>query len=263
MDFARPIMLDSFPDGTIAIGDCVFFGSFIVVVGLILRQVVVAVLLDNFTQASYAEKERKVIAKANSTHFVKKTNVLDPLLAGLAHFDTAKDLTKRIRLLFEVLDSDESGSLSVREMADGLSKFRVKPHIKLSLFDWDAMTLHGSMFNENKEMGPDEFVRMIKLQFKVYVQRHLTECMDTSNPYKNQTSTILFVMKLLAVHIGCFSSSSSLCQRLNSINARVKHLQLHTQWWDRDCPCPFLLPKSYPCAEWHKKKIMLIVHGLL
>jgi hypothetical protein len=71
-----------------------------------------------------------------------------------------------------VLDSDESGSLSVREMADGLSKFRVKPQIKLSLFDWDAMILHGSMFNENKEMGPDEFVRMIKLQFKVYVQRH-------------------------------------------------------------------------------------------
>jgi hypothetical protein len=43
-----------------------------VVVGLILRQVVVAVLLVNFTQASYAEKKRKVIEKANSTHLLKK-----------------------------------------------------------------------------------------------------------------------------------------------------------------------------------------------
>ena len=47
-ELARPIMLDSFPDGTIAIGACVFFVSFIVVVALILLQVAVAVLLDNF-----------------------------------------------------------------------------------------------------------------------------------------------------------------------------------------------------------------------
>jgi hypothetical protein len=122
-------------------------------------------------------------------------------LAGLAHFDTVEDLTKGIRLLFAVLDSDESGSLSFQEMTDGSSKFRVRPQIKLSQSDWDSMTLHGSMLNESKEMGLDEFVRMIKIQFKFYVQSHLTECMDTSNPYKNQTSTILFVMKLLVVHV--------------------------------------------------------------
>ena len=82
---------------------------------------------------------------------------MDPLLSGLAHFDTTEDLTKRIRLLFQVLDSDESGSLSFQELADGLRKFRVKPQIKLLPSDWDAMTLNGTMLNEGKELGLFEF----------------------------------------------------------------------------------------------------------
>ena len=172
-------MLETYADGTIDLGPCFYFISFIVIVGWVLLQVVVAVLLDNFTEASYQEKERKEFEKAKLDTFIKKTHVMDPLLAGLAHFDTAEDLTKRIRLLFQVLDSDESGSLSFQELADGLRKFRVKPQIKLLPSDWDAMTLNGTMLNEVQELGLFEFVRMIKLQFKLYVQRQISNAKET------------------------------------------------------------------------------------
>jgi voltage-gated sodium channel len=199
---ARPIMLRTNPDGTIDLGPCFFFISFIVIVGWVLLQVVVAVLLDNFTEASYQEKMRKEQEKLKNENFVQKVHILDPLLAGLAHFDTAEDLTKRIRLLFQVLDSDDSGSLSFQELADGLRKFRVKPRIELSKSDWNAMTLNGSMLNDNQELGLGEFIRMMRSEFKFYVQRQMSNAMDSSNPDKDQkTSAILFVMKLLLVRL--------------------------------------------------------------
>ena len=199
---ARPIMLRTNPDGTIDLGPCFFFISFIVIVGWVLLQVVVAVLLDNFTEASYQEKMRKEQEKLKNEKFVQKVHILDPLLAGLAHFDTAEDLTKRIRLLFQVLDSDDSGSLSFQELADGLRKFRVKPRIELSKSDWNAMTLNGSMLNDNQELGLGEFIRMMRSEFKFYVQRQMSNAMDSSNPDKDQkTSAILFVMKLLLVRL--------------------------------------------------------------
>ena len=201
-ELARPIMLRTNPDGTIDLGPCFFFISFIVIVGWVLLQVVVAVLLDNFTEASYQEKMRKEQEKLKNGNFVQKVHILDPLLAGLAHFDTAEDLTKRMRLFFQVLDSDDSGSLSFQEFADGLRKFRVKPRIELSKSDWNTMTLNGSMLNENQELGLGEFIRMMKSEFKFYVQRQMSNAMDSSNPDKDQkTSAILFVMKLVLVRL--------------------------------------------------------------
>ena len=201
-ELARPIMLKTNPDGTIDLGPCFFFISFIVIVGWVLLQVVVAVLLDNFTEASYQEKMRKEQEKLKNGNFVQKVHILDPLLAGLAHFDTAEDLTKRMRLFFQVLDSDDSGSLSFQEFADGLRKFRVKPRIELSKSDWNTMTLNGSMLNENQELGLGEFIRMMKSEFKFYVQRQMSNAMDSSNPDRDQkTSAILFVMKLFLVRL--------------------------------------------------------------
>jgi len=199
---ARPIMLKTNPDGTIDLGPCLYFISFVVIVGWVLLQVVVAVLLDNFTEASYEEKSRKALEKAKNDNFIKKVNILDPLLAGLAHFDTAEDLTQRIRLLFQVLDSDDSGSLSFRELTDGLKKLRVKPRIELSESHWDEMTLDGSLLNEKKELGLGDFIRMMKHEFKLYVQRQISNAMDVSNPDKEKkTSAILFVMKLFLVRL--------------------------------------------------------------
>ncbi len=55
-EIARPMV--ETPDGSLDAGNAIFFVSFIVVVGWTLLQVVVAVLLDNFTEASNAEKQR-------------------------------------------------------------------------------------------------------------------------------------------------------------------------------------------------------------
>ncbi|KAJ1494251.1 hypothetical protein T484DRAFT_1766485 [Baffinella frigidus] len=106
-------------------GVVLFFGTFIVVVAWTLLQVVVAVLLDNFTTAANEEKERDARQKSDSDGRVPSVFAIDSLLAVLAHFDTAKDLNDRITCLFEVLDTDDNNSLSYSELSTGLKKIRV------------------------------------------------------------------------------------------------------------------------------------------
>ena len=53
-------------------------------------QVVVAVLLDNFTAAADEEKQRKAQHKAKLEGRTPVVYAMDPLLAALAHFDTSR-----------------------------------------------------------------------------------------------------------------------------------------------------------------------------
>jgi hypothetical protein len=201
-DLTRPLMKKNNPDGTLEIGTCLFFISFIVIVGWVLLQVVVAVLLDNFTEASYQEKDRILREKSKFNGRTAVVHAIDPLLAGLAHFDTTDDLNKRIHLLFAVLDVDESGHLSFKEMAEGFRKFNVKPIINITLDDWDTMTLNGKMLNEHEEMGPQEFEAVMKRQFKLYVQRQMSNAIEImSTEDKGRTGTILFVLKQMVVDL--------------------------------------------------------------
>jgi hypothetical protein len=201
-DLTRPLMKKSNPDGTLELGTCLFFISFIVIVGWVLLQVVVAVLLENFTEASYQEKDRILREKSKFNGRTSVVNVIDPLLAGLAHFQTTDDLNKRIHLLFTVLDVDESGQLSFKEMAEGFRKFKIKPQINITLDDWDTMTLNGKMLNEHEEMGPQEFEAVMKRQFKLYVQRQMSNAIEImSTEDKGRTGTILFVLKQMVVDL--------------------------------------------------------------
>ena len=123
---------------------------------------------------------------------------IDPLLAALAHFDTSEDLTERIRLLFRVLDVDESGSLSFDEFALGCSKLRVKPQIRLSPHDWETMT--AGIFSEpaQQELDLPQFDEMMRHQLKLYVQRQLANAMEVAgNDSPDRPGTTFFVLKLL------------------------------------------------------------------
>ena len=125
---------------------------------------------------------------------------IDPLLAALAHFDTSEDLTERIRLLFRVLDVDESGSLSFDELALGCSKLRVKPQIRLSPHDWETMT--AGIFSEpsQQELDLPQFDEMMRHQLKLYVQRQLANAMEVAgNDSPDRPGTTFFVLKLLLI----------------------------------------------------------------
>ena len=201
---ARPIFSGADdPDGEkLDIGTACFFVSFVVIVAWTLLQVVVAVLLDNFTQAADQEKQRKAAAKAKDEGRTPIVYAIDPLLSALAHFDTSEDLSKRINLLFRVLDDNDSDGLSFKELQSGLQKFRVSPPINISRDDWDTMTLNGKYLNSDDEVDSERFEMVMRHQLKLYVQRQMANSMEqVGMDGPGQIGTILFVLKLLMIGV--------------------------------------------------------------
>ncbi|EKX39507.1 hypothetical protein GUITHDRAFT_114473 [Guillardia theta CCMP2712] len=183
-------------DGNVAL----FFVSFIVIVGWTLLQVVVAVLLDNFTAAAEAEKEDKIRQKNLQEGRALVVFAIDPLLAALAHFDTSQDLSDRISMLFNILDTDDSNTLSFEELSYGLRKLKVRPPISLSRDDFEVMTIQGSLLNDRGELGPSEFDKVMRRQLKLYVQRQMANAMDLLGANSTgQQDTLFFVLKLLMI----------------------------------------------------------------
>lgn len=110
-----------------------------------------------------------------------------------------------------MLDIDDSGGLSFRELELGLRKLKVfavtplpghlvflsissvavhivtrtfdnhdqvNPPIRISQDDWDTMTLSGTMTNENCELDNPHFEIVMRRQLKLYVQRQLANAME-------------------------------------------------------------------------------------
>jgi hypothetical protein len=109
---------------------------------------------------------------------IRRAHTRNNTHTALAHFDTSQDLTDRIKLLFSVLDTDDSKTLSFKELQLGLRKLKVNPPIRLSDDDWEVMTLSGMMTNSSGELDEVHFEMVMRRQLKLYVQRQLANSME-------------------------------------------------------------------------------------
>ena len=124
-------------------GVVVFFISYVVIVAYVLTSVVVAVLLENFSDASQNEHEiESELEQSEGLKEAHKTGSfpLDALMAELVQVDTYNDLVMQVDMLFNLLDVDASGELSFAEMQLGLQALDVRPRIQISIDDFHAMT---------------------------------------------------------------------------------------------------------------------------
>ena len=97
-----------------------FFTTYYIVTGIVMLNVVVAVLLDEFVNTVGAIKESQ-----NDATKTSRTGILDPLLEKLAHFNTSSDLSSKINAIYQMFDADDNGRLTYEELADGLRKLTV------------------------------------------------------------------------------------------------------------------------------------------
>ena len=187
-------------------GVAVFFASFHIIVGWTLLQVVVAVLLDNFSSASMSEKVRMALEreKLNKDDTLSPdVLVLDPLLGALSHFGSHRELTEHIQTLFRILDIDDSKSISYNELKAGLRALKLRPRIILSKDDFDILTQGQKLLNAQGELGPREFEALFRFQINLYVQRFLASNCTRACQENHITGTILCSLKffLQQVHM--------------------------------------------------------------
>ncbi|EKX43249.1 hypothetical protein GUITHDRAFT_110665 [Guillardia theta CCMP2712] len=158
-----------------------FFVSYMLLVGLVLMNIVVAVLLDEFI--TMVEREREEARAKFQSETMKQLHIddlagpLDPLLPSLMTFTTSEDLTNRISNLYQRLDLDENGSLSFKEFQQGLARLKLKKNIRLSLEDFEALTFDRSLLDDDGELTPKAFEAMIRFQLDEYARRKVGEAL--------------------------------------------------------------------------------------
>ncbi|EKX46936.1 hypothetical protein GUITHDRAFT_107287 [Guillardia theta CCMP2712] len=198
-EIVRPLFRDN--QGQYNVGVAFFFASFIVFVGWTLLQVVVAVLLENFTTAVEQEKEK--MAKANALH--GSSSPLDPLLASLITSTSSHELSKKINALFQprvysqIMDSDDSGSISLTELKEGFRKLPWAQDV-----DFTQESFSSIFQNEDLSEGIDHidlvyFDRIIRSQLKSYVQRMLDK--EIQHGCASVDSVSMLAMKLMLIEM--------------------------------------------------------------
>lgn len=93
-----------------------FFVSYFILANIILLNVVVAVLLDEFVSNVVREQamQQDILEKQNAKRRI--TGVLDPITQQLTGFESKEHLVARIDAIYRRLDSDESGGLNLDEV---------------------------------------------------------------------------------------------------------------------------------------------------
>eukprot|EP00960_Hanusia_phi_P036916 752595-Hanusia_phi.AAC.2 len=87
--------------------------SYIMITTIVLVNIVVAVLLDEFTASVTREKEEQEMQLKEQRELEAKASrisgVLDPLLRNISSFNDSLDLSRRISHLFDKFDNDKYG----------------------------------------------------------------------------------------------------------------------------------------------------------
>jgi len=159
-DIVRKMSLDmEHKAGEIHPGIAIFVISFVAVVGMIIINILIAILLEGVTQAiDKAEREQCALAESKEHH--KVAGPLDPLLATLANFTSEAHLEAQIKILFQILDVDDNNTLSFDEFKAGLAKMTYRPPISITMEDWLNFTNHGEWCDDPVHTQPQQRARV-------------------------------------------------------------------------------------------------------
>ena len=181
-----------------------FFTSYMLIVGIMLMNIVVAVLLDEFISSVEHEKAS---TEASRLHALAKDSELfdcgplDPLMKSLSNFKDRDELSKRIFKLWERFDLDESGGVHLKEFNAGLQKVLSGSGIECQITpeDFEQITEHGKYTDENGEIDQGEFRNLLMTQLARYANRKISAAMARTEDDANHEQ--IFALKMLMLSI--------------------------------------------------------------
>lgn len=195
-------------------GAMVFFASFSILSGMILLNVIIAVLLDNFQRCFVEEEEiarqdhKTEMGDGSDAHFGSK--VLDPVLEHLAQFESLQNLQMMLVEFWQRINMDDVAQMSYEAFRQGLKS--TNDAIWLSPDDWDFITCNGQLCTDGGKEGGGEqcnhsegevdfngFVVMMKRQTEMYALRQLALALEQSQDEEDDHSHA--VLSALKFHL--------------------------------------------------------------
>ena len=158
----------------------IFFGAYVFVVCLVLLNVVVAVLLDQFINTMSMEKEQESEEKDKEKRIENGiqdlTGSLDPLMVSLSKFSSDDELQELIDSLFEVIDADQNGELDFEEARLGFDRLVSKN--ALDVEEWGRLT-QGLL--EDGHLSEAGFSEAMRRELSAYTQRQIVNAMGVAS----------------------------------------------------------------------------------
>jgi hypothetical protein len=176
-----------------------FFVTYILMANVLLLNVVVAVLLDEFL--ANVEREKGAADREVEALLAKQrvTGVLDPVTSNLTSFQNLEDLSRKIDNIFNQLDSDGGGELSFEEFKAGLKGIPGIAKIHMTADDFDIITEKGKHLGEQGTFNLEQFHRMMDTELNLYIFRGLCNVLKESSNV--EFKTIVLMLKMIEKNI--------------------------------------------------------------
>jgi Ca2+-binding EF-hand superfamily protein len=143
-----------------------FFMSYYFISSIVLFNIIVAVLLDEFISAATLSKLEQRMDRTKGMAMA-----LEPLLSPLSAFRTPYDLERSINAVFDVLDQEDKGVLSFADFQTGLANLATDPPIEISKDDWNLMTEEGAFCSADGSLDLQLFHQLMRRQLSVFILR--------------------------------------------------------------------------------------------
>lgn len=173
-----------------------FFVIYTVLSDLFLLNVVVAVMIDKFTQCVGDEAHTHEAEEAARKWAAADYHSMDPLLRSLAAIDTRTQLDKTIHNLFKILSQDGK-TLSFLQLHAGIKHLPFTPRIYFTIDDWDSMTGNGEHTDDDDALSAQPFVDILQHLTRQYLRKRLTTELQRHRN-AGDTEIHLLSLKLLA-----------------------------------------------------------------
>jgi len=170
-----------------------FFVSYYFVSSIVLFNIIVAILLDEFINATAADKfDRR--ATTMSTDMA-----LDWVLTVLSGFSTPRELHRSIQTLFKLFDNEDENFISFINLRDGLERIRPSQEgtHKLTREDWETITENGRLCDARGHLDLSGFEVMLRRQLCIFSLRRAATSVKDSEPGMQSALTLLKVILLI------------------------------------------------------------------
>jgi len=200
--------------------------SFQLIVGFILSNIVMAVLLDKFTEASEKSKAEEA-EEAKAAAAKKASTVLDPMLEQLAKVETESMLMRRIEEAFRFIDEDGSGMVDFQEMRSGLKRMDTDPVINLTAEDYSEHVISRGLALHDGGMDLRCFKTFIGIQLKEYVHKQMAKAAGEVRPDEKLTAILRSLQQTAFV----ICSSQEMVTKLETrvVDTRSKIAKINAQ----------------------------------
>ena len=234
----------------------IFFTTYMLIVGMVLCNIVVAVLLDSFLSAMLDSKREKALAELKAMQVkgvaaaLCQDGPLDALVKGFLTVSREDDLRSRIRQVYSRLDADHSNGLTLDEINVGLKQFDSFNEGNLSREEWHILCDNGNYLNEHGEMTLAGFEGMIMMQMRQYVNRRLLEAMARldDNTDVEQAATLFALRQTMLYSFQTGELVQDLRQKIDPISKAASASTRLSNRQKRDALA--LRPKRWAFRQW-------------